>query len=64
MNPSRPLTRVILHHMKEGRIAKRACFVAGAWITFNHKRRKAGNAPVDGYLDQIADKLPATGSNC
>ena len=54
---------VILHHMKEGRIAKRACFVAGAWIAFNHKRRKAGNNPVDGYLDQIADMLPPTDSS-
>ena len=54
---------VILHHIKEGRIAKRACFVAGAWIAFNHKRRKAGNNPVDGYLDQIADMLPPTDSS-
>ena len=53
---------VILHHMKEGRVATRACFVAGAWIAFNHKRRKAGDNPVDGYLDQITDMLPVTHS--
>ena len=54
---------VILHHMKEGRIAKRACFVAGAWIAFNHARRKLGDNPVDGYLDQISDMLPVTHSS-
>ena len=50
---------VIAFHASKGKVARRACFVAAAWIEFNRQRRAAGQPPVDGYLSQNAQALPA-----
>lgn len=50
---------VIKFHAANGRIAAHACYVVAAWIEFNRQRRAAGHAPVDGYLSQNENTLPA-----
>jgi fructuronate reductase len=44
---------------QDGKLARRACFVAAAWIVFNQTRRVSALKPTDGYLDQLEDKLPS-----
>jgi fructuronate reductase len=49
---------VIMAHIRQGHLAKRACFVLSAWIVFNQTRRARNNPPTDGFLNTISDSLP------
>ena len=51
---------VIEYHAAKGHVAKRACYVAAAWIEFTRQRRAAGRPPVDGFLSHNESALPDT----